>query len=128
MRCEDAEKLVDDYIEGKLSSKDKEAFEQHYFECSKCFESLKFREAIAKVVQEHGEELFAEYIEKEKAAPVSSLANVFRKLFPRPTSWRIRWAYVGASIAIVLILVPILWPLSAIGVPLLLLTWQGLPG
>ena len=98
---------MDDYIRGKLSDADKEVFEQHYFECDRCFEELQFRENLLGVIREHGEAIFADQIRKREPIRESWGARALDRLFPKVPIWRRGWVYAAVSIAVILILIPI---------------------
>jgi tetratricopeptide (TPR) repeat protein len=40
------EEILESYLAGSLSEEDREAFEAHYFECTRCFDDLRTLEAI----------------------------------------------------------------------------------
>lgn len=110
MRCEDFQKseVIDDYLLGRLSEEDREAFGRHYFECDRCFEELKFRENLIRVCREHGETLFADVLNEREAARKGRLADILAKLFPRPF-WQRRWVYAAVSVVVIVILIPLLF-------------------
>lgn len=105
MKCEDFQKtdVIDNYIQGKLSEKEREEFARHYFECDRCFEELKFRESLVRVCRKHGEALFAEFSDARAADRKEALGKVPNRIFPGPL-WRIRWAYAVAPLVVILIL------------------------
>ena len=107
--CENIQsrELIDDYIRGNLPESEKEALEQHYFECDRCFAELQAREKLIEVIQERGETIFAEYITKRKPFRESFRAGLLDRLFPKAPLWRQGWVYAAATVAVVLILVPV---------------------
>ena len=100
--------LMDEYIRGELSEAQREAFEEHYFECDQCFEELQFREKVLGVIQERGESIFADYITKKKRMRESLGSRFFRRIFPKAPLWRQGWVYAVVTTAIILILIPLL--------------------
>src|SRR5207245_4185528 len=48
MTCQEIEtaELAEKYVLGQLDSKDQEAYESHYFRCSRCFEELQLRQGM----------------------------------------------------------------------------------
>ncbi|OQX54120.1 MAG: hypothetical protein B5M54_05875 [Candidatus Aminicenantes bacterium 4484_214] len=59
------EELIDDYLLGRLSPPEKEAFEEHYFNCSLCFHKLQERDAIISVIKSEGVTLFQDIYARE---------------------------------------------------------------
>jgi anti-sigma factor RsiW len=49
---------IDEYLLNRLSEKDKAAFEEHYFNCQACFQELKARAEVLRVIKNRGQELF----------------------------------------------------------------------
>ncbi len=60
-RCE-FENKIDGYLLDKLSEKEKDEFEKHYFNCPICSKELIFREKIFEAIKEKGSEIFADVI------------------------------------------------------------------
>lgn len=54
------EDFIDGYLLNRLSERDKEAFEEHYFNCSSCFEKLQERDIIIRTIKNHPELLMTE--------------------------------------------------------------------
>jgi tetratricopeptide (TPR) repeat protein len=48
MDCESVARgeIVENYLLGRLSEEDREAFEEHYFECARCFDELRALQAV----------------------------------------------------------------------------------
>ncbi|MBP6059602.1 MAG: zf-HC2 domain-containing protein, partial [Candidatus Saccharicenans sp.] len=51
------EGMIDGYLLNKLSERDKELFEEHYFNCPACFEELQARSLIINTIKNHPEVL-----------------------------------------------------------------------
>jgi len=56
------EDMIDGYLLNKLSERDKELFEEHYFNCPACFEELQARSLIINTIKNHPEVLASEEI------------------------------------------------------------------
>ena len=50
---------IDQYLAGKLSPEEMDAFEQHFFQCDACFKELQFRRDVAGTVKESAAQLKA---------------------------------------------------------------------
>jgi hypothetical protein len=61
--------LIDDYLLNRLGEDEKARFEDHFFNCSACFEELKAREEILSVIKHRSGEIFAGGLETGVAAP-----------------------------------------------------------
>ena len=71
--------LIEKYLRGELSEAEQEAFEQHYFECARCFEELQTYHALQAELQRAGRSIRSEPIEQGMAwgrAWVAGLAVV----------------------------------------------------
>ncbi|HNS04775.1 MAG TPA: zf-HC2 domain-containing protein [Candidatus Saccharicenans sp.] len=56
------EGMIDGYLLNKLSERDKELFEEHYFNCPACFEELEARSLIINTIKNHSEVLVSEEV------------------------------------------------------------------
>jgi hypothetical protein len=81
------EDLLENYLGDRLSPDDREAFEQHYFACARCFDDLRLLESIHTALR--------------PAAQASAL----------PTRQRLTWLATAAGLAAVIVLasVVVLW-------------------
>ena len=70
------EDMIDGYLLNKLSERDKELFEEHYFNCPACFEELQARSLIINTIKNHPEVLASE----EVRAKVPLAARLKREL------------------------------------------------
>ena len=50
------EEIAERYVVGGLSDEDRNAFEEHYFECARCFEELEALQAIQAELRRPGAE------------------------------------------------------------------------
>lgn len=90
------EDFIDDYLFNRLEETQKEAFENHYFECSRCFEKMRERDEMITVIKAMGSEIFEDICAPEKAQR-SWLEAVYAFLTPR------QWALAAASAALILV-------------------------
>jgi len=93
MRCDHAEReeMVEKYLTSRLSPQDQEAFEEHYFSCSRCFDSVETYRALQAEL-------------KEAASAIRT------EPLPRVIPWRWAWAAGVATVAVVVTLVVWLRP------------------
>jgi len=70
------EDLIDDYLLGRLSPPEREAFEEHYFNCSLCFQKLQEQDAIISVIKSQGAELFQDIYAREHTKAPSWLERL----------------------------------------------------
>lgn len=92
------EDLIDDYLLNRLSQADREAFEEHYFNCQHCFKELSERDEILSVIKKEGPHLFKEIYNKEATQKPSWKQRLAGALTSRP------WATVAASAVLVLLI------------------------
>ncbi len=101
MTCEitDRDQRIDDFLLAKLSPEDADAFEIHLFGCPECFEELRLREQMVKLIKEERVTAVAFDTPHRSSTPQrSSWQSVF-------DFWRIRqnaWIYAGA-VAIIIV-------------------------
>jgi hypothetical protein len=77
---------IDDYLMDRLSDPDRDAFEEHFFNCDACFKSVRDGQALLDAVRAHGRRIFA-------AAPGRRLPQ---------TGWLRHWPYALAGAAVLL--------------------------
>jgi len=70
------ENMIDGYLLNRLSERDKELFEDHYFNCPSCFEKLQARDLIINTIKNHSEVL----IQEEVRSKVPVAARLKREL------------------------------------------------
>jgi hypothetical protein len=89
---------IDEYLLNRLSEEDKAAFEEHYFNCKACFQGLKARAEVLRVIKNRGQDLFRS---PDKAGlPVTRP----RKPALKPALWGAAAAGVGALIVCVILI------------------------
>ncbi|MFH1144897.1 MAG: CDC27 family protein [Candidatus Eisenbacteria bacterium] len=76
--------IADEYLAGRLSAAEAEAYEEHYFACDECFADLRTREAIARALKAGGEEIFAVEIAAEAREGVCAAGRLAPPIGPRP--------------------------------------------
>ena len=54
------EEILEGYLGGRLTEEDREAFEEHYFECARCFDELRTLQAIREELRRAGAEFEAQ--------------------------------------------------------------------
>ncbi len=56
MQCakKNRNELIEDYLAGGLSNKEKEAFEEHFFDCNICFQELRLRQEVVDLIKAEG--------------------------------------------------------------------------
>jgi hypothetical protein len=90
------EDFIDDYLFNRLDRTQREAFEEHYFNCSHCFEKMAERDELITVVKAKGSEIFRDVYAPETARH-SWVEKVAAFLTPR------QWAVAAVSAALILI-------------------------
>ncbi len=90
------EDFIDDYLFNRLDETQREAFEEHYFNCPLCFEKMAARDELITVIKTKGSEVFRDVYAPETTSR-SWLESVFAFLTPR------QWAMAAVSAALILI-------------------------
>lgn len=93
------ENLIDGYLLNKLSEGDKEAFEEHYFNCSSCFEQLQERDVIIRTIKNN-----PALLEEKEEARSSVLASLRREVASFLTVRQLAFAGITALLVMVIIL------------------------
>jgi len=89
--------LIDNYLLNKLERKEKENFEEHYFNCERCFEKMVARDELIAVVKNKGQMIFADEARKEEKKDVFFIEKILSFLTPK------QWTYAAVSVALVLL-------------------------
>ena len=89
--------LIDDYLLNKLDNKERENFEEHYFNCEHCFEEMVARDELIAIVKNKGQLIFADEERQEEKKEVFFIEKIFSSLTPK------QWAYAAVSVALVLV-------------------------
>ena len=85
---------IDGYLLGKLSEKETEAFEKHYFECAPCFAKLAERNEIVGVLKRDRSVFAAEERPAIETPRVAWYDRAFSYFAPR------QWVFAGAAAAL----------------------------
>jgi hypothetical protein len=91
------EESIDDYLFNRLEEKEREAFEEHYFNCPQCFEKMTERDELVTVIKARGETIFRDVYAPETSKRVSWVESVYAFLTPR------QWAAAAAAAALILV-------------------------
>ena len=94
-----SDKIMDDYLNSRLSAKEKLAFEEYYFNNDECFSELQFREDLISLIKEKGETLFSADIQIKKTAK-NKLVRFLSKLWPQHWFSEPIWGYSTFAITI----------------------------
>jgi hypothetical protein len=92
------EDLIDGYLLNRLSEQDKEAFEEHYFNCSSCFEQLQEKDIIIRTIKNN-----PDLLEEKEPARASVIANLRREVASFFTPKQLALAGVVAALFVVII-------------------------
>ncbi|MDH4220298.1 MAG: zf-HC2 domain-containing protein [Candidatus Aminicenantes bacterium] len=93
------EAMIDDYLLKRLSEDEMKKFEEHYFNCSSCFEKLVERDELVSIIKSKGDEIF-----KDEYISVAAKGETWREkvtsfLTPR------QWAAAAVSAAFILVII-----------------------
>ncbi|MGD2245573.1 MAG: zf-HC2 domain-containing protein [Candidatus Aminicenantes bacterium] len=91
------ESLIDDYLLNRITEDKKEQFEEHYFNCSDCFEQMKERNTLISVIKAKGDRIFQDYKEHETGREKFS-ERIFAFLTPK------QWAAAAVSVGVLLVI------------------------
>jgi hypothetical protein len=90
------EDQIDDYLLNRLEGDTKQRFEEHYFNCSSCFEKLQERDGLVSAIKARGAWLFARERQPEAKGWSAALGKMTDWLTPR------QWAAAAVSAAVIL--------------------------
>ncbi|MFA4925736.1 MAG: zf-HC2 domain-containing protein [Candidatus Aminicenantales bacterium] len=98
------EDMIDGYLLNRLSERDKELFEEHYFNCPSCFEKLQTRDLIINTIKNHSEVL----VQEEVRSKVPVAARVKRELaaFLNPRQLALAGITALIFVAVIIAVVP----------------------
>ncbi|NPV83280.1 MAG: zf-HC2 domain-containing protein [Candidatus Aminicenantes bacterium] len=92
------EDLIDGYLLNRLSEGDKEAFEEHYFNCSSCFEKLQERDVIIRTIKNN-----PALLEEKEEVRSSVLAGLRREVASFLTVRQLAFAGVTALLVMIIV-------------------------
>jgi hypothetical protein len=104
------ENLIDDYLLNRIDDKQKEAFEEHYFNCSHCYELLEAKNEMIAAIKAKGDEIFQNVYAPEKIRR-TWLEPVLAFLTPR------QWAMAAVTAALILVVAVGIIPNLKTGTP-----------
>ena len=113
MECnsKNRQETITNYLEGRLSRSEQDAFEEHLFNCDECYRELGLQEDVRNLVQREGNILFEDYLKKKRLKQ-----NIWEKLikeililFKEPEP---KWVYVPLAIATIVLLIFLIMPSS----------------
>ena len=93
------EELIDDYLLNRLPGSEREKFEEHYFNCSHCFQELAEQNELIAVIKAKGYSLFQEEIMAEETKRISWFESVLSYVTPRT------WATAAVAAALLLVVI-----------------------
>ena len=93
------EELIDDYLLNRLLGSEREKFEEHYFNCSHCFQELTEQNELIAVIKDKGYSLFQEEIMAEETKRIPWFESVRAYFTPRT------WATAAVSAALLLVVI-----------------------
>lgn len=91
--------IMDDYLNSRLSEKEKLAFEEYYFNNDQCFSELQFREDMISLIKEKGETVFSADVQIKKAVK-NKLVKFLSKLWPLHWFSEPIWGYSTLAITL----------------------------
>jgi hypothetical protein len=94
-KCQYAD-MIDDYLLNRLEGPAKEQFEEHYFNCSSCFQMMEERDALVSTIKARGAWIFKEEPKAGRTDWVPAWKRALASFAPR------QWAAVGLAAAVVL--------------------------
>lgn len=92
------EDLIDGYLLNKISEEKREEFEEHYFNCSVCFEKMRERDELITAVKQKPEIIFHDLSLDEKAITLPLHERIYAFLSPK------LWAAAAVSAALILVI------------------------
>jgi hypothetical protein len=93
------EELIDDYLLNRLPEAEQEIFEEHYFNCSHCFQEIQDRYDLISVIKSQGDKIFRDMEVVEKPEKISLVNSISSFLTPK------HWLMVAVSAILVVIVV-----------------------
>ncbi len=100
--------LIDDYLFDRLDDEKKKKFEEHYFNCTYCFEKMVERDELISLIKQKGDVIFQdEYVVEEEKG-----ATWFEKIvsFFTPKQWALIPVYTALLLIVVFTLIPYFKP------------------
>ncbi len=92
------EDLIDNYLLNRLDEDKKKKFEEHYFNCSCCFEKIVERDELISIVKHKGDMIFQDQLAVEETKGVTWIDKIVSHLTPK------QWAATAVSACLFLII------------------------
>jgi hypothetical protein len=93
------EQMIDEYLLNRLTENKKSTFEEHYFNCTSCFEKMVERDELVAAIKYKGQEIFKDEYVAEAAKGETWWEKVTSFLTPR------QWTTVAVSAALIAVIV-----------------------
>ena len=100
---------VEAYLDGTLSDSDREAFEERFFSCQKCFQAVQFRQEYKSFIKQEAIQQLPELVEayspgsSHTAPETHSSAQVVEMPAPQENRRRSMWPYLRIAAILVLV-------------------------
>jgi len=84
MRCnlKNRNQIIEDYLNGRLAKAEREAFDEHLFNCDVCYRELRLREEMIETIKKEGAMIFQEQIVAQGNHAKDAGESLLRKIFP----------------------------------------------
>ncbi len=92
------EDLIDNYLLNRLDEDKKKYFEEHYFNCSCCFEKMVERDELISVIMYKGDVIFQDQLAVEETKGVTWVEKIVSLLTPK------QWAATAVSACLFLLI------------------------
>ena len=106
MTCElkNRTEIIEKYVKGKLSDHEREAFDEHCFNCEQCFRELMFYQETAELIRREGKTVFSDYLVKSDRKKSNTFKNTFNQIFRFLTvkPWRTGIASAGLAVVVLI--------------------------
>ena len=93
------EGIIGEYLTNRLTDDKKNEFEEHYFNCSSCFEKMVERDELITAIKYKGQEIFIDEPVTEAVKGETSWGKITAFLTPK------QWATVAVSATLITVLV-----------------------
>lgn len=91
------ESQIDNYLLNRLEGEERESFEEHYFNCPRCFQGLEEQDELISTIRSRGAWIFKEQAVPDRKISVPAFEKAFSFFTPR------QWATAAVAAAVLLI-------------------------
>lgn len=105
-----SDEQIDAYLLKRMTAEESRAFEEHYFDCRRCFAEVAARDELIGLIKKRGAELFPRRAPVPEVRP-SATRRVLDFFTPR------QWAFVGLTVIALLVIIFGAIPRSHTGQP-----------